>query len=137
MIHCTATPQYSTVESIQNYWKQKLKWRNPGYHIIVKPDGEDVRLAEDSVSCNGVAGYNSNSIHISYIGGVDYYLKPLDNRTYQQKQTLLRLVKKYKSKYPNAQILGHRDFKGVKKDCPSFNAKKEYGSLQLDFGFEI
>jgi hypothetical protein len=26
--------------------------------------------------------------------------------------------------YPQAEVLGHRDIPGVKKDCPSFNVKE-------------
>jgi N-acetylmuramoyl-L-alanine amidase len=34
-------------------------------------------------------------------------------------------------KYPAARICGHRDFPGVAKACPQFNAEKEYGYLYL------
>jgi N-acetylmuramoyl-L-alanine amidase len=35
----------------------------------------------------------------------------------------------WKKKYPTAIIQGHRDFSGVNKACPSFDAKKEYASV--------
>ncbi|HLV52171.1 MAG TPA: N-acetylmuramoyl-L-alanine amidase [Flavobacterium sp.] len=129
VVHCTATLQTATVKSILNYWKTGLGWKNPGYHLIVKPNGEYERLAADKTICNGVKGYNSNAIHISYIGGVDKTGNALDNRTAAQKQTLLELICEFKSKYPNAIIQGHRDFPNVKKDCPSFNAINEYKHL--------
>ena len=31
--------------------------------------------------------------------------------------------------YPEAEILGHRDFPGVAKACPCFDAKKEYKNI--------
>lgn len=129
VIHCTATPQSASVESIQRYWRQNLGWKNPGYHLIVKPDGSYVRLAPDATICNGVKNYNSVSIHISYIGGVDSKMKAKDTRTEAQKKTLLTLVRTMKSRYPNAKVQGHRDFPRVAKDCPSFNAKKEYENV--------
>ena len=129
VIHCTATQQDATIESIKNYWKNNLGWKNPGYHIIVKPDGSAVELLSIDKVSNGVKGFNSVSINISYIGGVDAKNKPLDNRTDAQKQTLLTLVKRYKEMYPNAIIQGHRDFPNVKKACPSFYAKKEYKAI--------
>lgn len=128
-VHCTATPQNTTVKSILNYWKTGLGWKNPGYHLIVKPNGEYERLASDETICNGVKNYNSVSMHISYIGGIDSKGKAIDNRTAEQKQTMLELICDLKSKYPSAKIQGHRDFPNVAKDCPSFNAIEEYKHL--------
>ncbi|MDO6388985.1 N-acetylmuramoyl-L-alanine amidase [Pontibacter sp. BT731] len=130
VIHCTATVQTAKVESIQRYWRDTLKWRSSGYHVIIEANGNIVRLAEDSAVCNGVAGHNSNSLHVSYIGGIDAKGKGLDNRTPQQKVALWQVIKAWKQKYPNAKVLGHRDFPSVKKECPSFDAGKWWESLQ-------
>lgn len=133
VVHCTATQQKTTVKSILNYWKTGLGWKNPGYHLIVLPNGDYERLATDETVCNGVKNHNSNSIHISYIGGVDENGKAKDNRTDAQKKTLLQLICGLKAKYPEAKILGHRDFleKGKIgwKECPSFDAINEYRHL--------
>jgi len=101
----------------------------PGYHFIIKPNGEVVQLLEIEKVSNGVKGFNSVSINISYIGGVDSQNKPIDNRTENQKKALLDLLKKLKKQFPRAIIQGHRDFPEVKKACPSFNAKTEYKHL--------
>lgn len=122
VIHCTATSQKTKVPAIQRFWKT-LGWQRPGYHLIINPDGSVIRLAEDAEVANGVAGHNQNSIHISYIGGVNRANQPIDNRTDAQKNTLVRLIKEYQSKYPNIVVLGHRDFPNVKKACPSFDVK--------------
>lgn len=129
VVHCTATPQNTTLQSIQNYWKSTLKWRNPGYHYIVDASGMVHQLQPITKPSNGVRGHNANSIHISYIGGVDALKRPLDNRTPQQKAALLCKLRELKSMYPMATIQGHRDFYGVAKACPSFNAKAEYQNL--------
>ena len=118
VFHCTATSQNTKVESIVKYWKEKLGWKNPGYHHIVKPDGMIVDLQPIEQPSNGVAGYNKNAIHISYIGGKDF-----DNRTEKQKITLRRLARHYKRLFPNAEMLGHRDFPKVTKSCPRFDVK--------------
>lgn len=128
-VHCTATPQTATVSSIQSYWRNVLKWKMPGYHFIIKPNGEVVQLLEIEKVSNGVKGFNSVSINISYIGGVDSKNKPIDNRTEAQKKALIDLLKKLKKQFPKAIIQGHRDFPEVKKACPSFNAKTEYKHL--------
>ncbi len=129
VIHCTATSPKTKVSSIQNYWKRHLGWRMPGYHFIVLPNGNFERLLDVSQVSNGVKGYNAHAIHISYIGGVSQKGNPLDTRTQAQKATLLQLIKLCKTRHPNAEILGHRDFPGVRKACPSFDAKNEYKHL--------
>lgn len=130
VLHCTATPQTATVESIQKYWKENLGWKSPGYHHIILPSGEVVTLASDEQICNGVKGHNSDSIHISYIGGVNGK-KPEDNRTEAQKQSQIMLIKKYKAKYPGIKVCGHRDFPGVAKACPSFDVATWVKSVGL------
>jgi N-acetylmuramoyl-L-alanine amidase len=124
VLHCTATPQTTTVESIKRHWKEVNGWSKPGYHFLIKPDGEAVKLLPIEQPSNGVAGHNSDSIHISYIGGVDSAGKPVDNRTDAQKQTQIELLKELKAQFPNADILGHTDFPGVSKACPSFDVKE-------------
>jgi len=44
-----------------------------------------------------------------------------DTRTDAQKRTLLTLVRTYRQRYPDIIIRGHRDWPGVRKDCPSFD----------------
>jgi N-acetylmuramoyl-L-alanine amidase len=129
VVHCTATPQTTTVASIQNYWRSTLKWKSPGYHIIVHADGTLTRLQPNEKPTNGVAGHNANSLHVSYIGGIDKEGKPKDTRTLNQKQSLLAVITVWKRLFPNAIVQGHRDFPGVSKACPSFDAKKEYKNI--------
>ena len=125
-IHCCACPQNTTIESIQKYWKNILKWKNPGYHYIIEANGNVVQLFNEYNPTNGVAGFNANSIHVSYIGGVDVNGKAVDNRTPAQVNAMWKLIMTLKKKYPNADVLGHRDVlkRGVNwKDCPSFDVK--------------
>jgi N-acetylmuramoyl-L-alanine amidase len=133
-VHCTAGPQTQTVAQIQKYWKTVNKWKSPGYHYIIKPNGEIVQLLDESKPSNGVAGYNSTSINVCYIGGVDKKGRPVDNRTDAQKESLIRILKELKSRYPDAEILGHREIWGQDpskwhKMCPCFSAKAEYAHI--------
>jgi len=129
VIHCTATSTNTCVQSIRNYWKNEKEWKNVGYHLLI--DEKDIihELANFDKPTNGVAGFNFNSIHISYIGGVNQKNKPKDTRTEEQKVSLLVAIQKAKKYSPNAIIQGHKDFPNVKKACPSFDAKKEYQNL--------
>ncbi|OOV19107.1 N-acetylmuramoyl-L-alanine amidase [Flavobacterium sp. LM4] len=128
-VHCTATSQKTSISAIQSYWQKQLGWKMPGYHFIIKPDGEIVQLLPIEQVSNGVQGFNSETINISYIGGVDENNVPIDNRTPAQKASLLKKLKELKIKFPLAKIQGHRDFPKVKKACPSFDALKEYKDL--------
>jgi len=131
VLHCTAGPQSQSIKSIQDYWKNELGWKSPGYHYIIQPNGIAVSLQPIEKPSNGVAGYNSNSIHISYIGGVDGKGNPVDNRTPEQIKTQIFLLSKFKKMFPQAEIKGHRDFPGVKKACPSFDVKAWLKSVKL------
>ncbi len=128
-IHCTATQPETSIASIHNYWKNNLGWKNPGYHYIIDRFGNVVNLLPIELVSNGVQGYNSQTINISYVGGIDKSGKPKDTRTEAQKQSILKILKELRVKFPKAKIQGHRDFPNVKKACPSFDAKKEYSLI--------
>lgn len=121
VVHCTGTFTTATVKSILNYWKRTLGWSNPGYHYLLDRTGRIHALQPEHKVANGVRGHNANAIHVSYIGGHSH-----DDRTDNQKTNLIYLLRKLKRKYPNAQIQGHRDFPGVAKACPQFDAIEEY-----------
>ena len=76
-VHCTATPQTTSIDSIMNFWKTNLGWKMPGYHFIIKPDGEVAKLLSVDKVSNGVRGFNSETINIAYIGGIDKNGKPI------------------------------------------------------------
>jgi N-acetylmuramoyl-L-alanine amidase len=125
-IHCTATQQNASVESILRYWKESLKWKSVGYHRLIEADGTIHNLSHFDKPTNGVKGFNHESIHISYIGGVTPENKPIDNRTEMQKVALLICIREA-LEYVGKKVIiqGHRDF-GANKACPSFDAKNEY-----------
>jgi len=146
-IHCSAG--YSGVESIKCYWKS-IGWKSVGYHRIIAEDGEVFQLAPYDQITNGVKYYNSTSIHICYIGGVnkDNINKAEDTRTDAQKESLLCEIDNalnFLSDYQditNVEILGHRDISPDKnlngkvdsweriKECPSFDAKLAYKNIK-------
>ena len=128
-IHCTATSQLATVASILKYWKERLKWKSPGYHYIIEASGKVTELLPIDKISNGVAGFNSVTINIAYIGGVYESGKTVDNRTPEQRASMSEIVKELKIQFPDAIVQGHRDFPNVHKECPCFDAKKWYSEL--------
>lgn len=129
VVHCTGTEASATIEGIKRYWKDVLDWKNPGYHFIVKPSGEILQLLDIAIPSNGVKGKNSTLINICYIGGLNALKQHKDTRTPQQKESILKKLKQLKGQFPAAIIQGHRDFPGVTKSCPCFDAKAEYANL--------
>lgn len=141
-VHCTASYQSTTTEvSLRAEFKAK-GWSAPGYHYVVKTDGNIIKMLDEEKVANGVAGYNKMSIHVAWIGGIDrQHPKGIDNRTQAQKVALYDLVAKMKMKYRKAKILGHRDISPDKngngvvdpweriKACPCFDAMVEYKEL--------
>lgn len=119
VVHCTATDQDAKVESIKKYWKNRLGWKNPGYHFLVDRFGDATQLQHLDKPSNGVKGYNANAIHVSWIGGKDF-----DDRTEPQNKALTNIVKVLHAAYPDAEILGHKDFPGVTKSCPRFDVRE-------------
>lgn len=136
IVHCSATPEGRdyTVDQIKKDHKEQ-GWSDIGYHYVIYRDGSIHEGRNVDIIGAHCEGYNSNSIGICYIGGlenkpnVEYKkLKAKDTRTEAQKKALIELLSRLKKYYPEAKIYGHHDFnKG--KDCPSFDAKNEYKNL--------
>ena len=123
-VHCTASSTDATPEDLIYYWKNEKKWKAPGYHYLVMRDGEVVQLLDESKVSNGVKGYNQITVNVAYLGGIDKQRQPLDNRTSRQSEALFNLLVELSSRYPEAEILGHRDFPNANKACPSFNVRE-------------
>ncbi|MES2238864.1 MAG: N-acetylmuramoyl-L-alanine amidase [Bacteroidota bacterium] len=150
-IHCSAG--FGKRDSIEAFWKSK-GWKSPGYHRLIDVDGTIHNLLDFSKTSNGVLGFNEQTVNICYIGGVENIgttAKPIwkakDTRTEAQKiaiKTSIKEAKEWLKQKENTNkiiIQGHRDFSpdlnknGIIesweriKECPSFEAKKEYQNL--------
>lgn len=135
-VHCTAGSQKATVNDLLAEFKRK-GWKAPGYHYVITADGKIHQLLDTENVSNGVKGYNSVSVNIAYTGGMD----GVDNRTDEQKKSLVALLKLLRKRYPDAVIQGHRDFSPdlngngkIEKSewikmCPGFDAKTEYKGI--------
>lgn len=133
VIHCTATPEGMKVtpEDIRSWHlsppPKGRGWSQVGYSDMILLDGSFVNLVpyneDDRIDkweiTNGVAGINSRSRHIVYVGGTDKNLKPLDTRGQEQKKTMANYVLKTVKKYPDIKVAGHNQFSS--KACPSFD----------------
>ncbi len=126
VIHCADTPKdkYFDIKDIRK-WHLERGWKDVGYHYIVLVDGT-IQLGRDLRTVGAhVKGYNQNSIGVCYIGGKH----GRDTRSTKQKVSLVYLVGSLKRTFKDAEIWGHRDFPGVRKYCPSFDAIMEYKNV--------
>jgi len=126
VIHCSATVQgkYYDVFDIHR-WHLDRGWSGIGYHYVVNLDG--VISIGRNVNYVGahVKGHNYNSIGICVIGGLGKDGNPKENSfTKDQMIHLEGLIRELKKLYPDAEVLGHRDFQGVKKSCPCMEVKE-------------
>lgn len=131
IIHCSATKEGQDFKAKDiDQWHKQRGYNKIGYHYVIDLDGTvETGRPENEVGAH-CKGYNSNSIGICYIGGLDRNLSVKDTRTQAQKDAMWELVIKLLSKYPNANVYGHNEFnKG--KACPCFDVKKEFKDVNL------
>lgn len=123
-IHCAATKPTQDIGAKEiRQWHLDKGWADIGYHFVIRRNGriETGRQPLESIGAH-VAGYNSVSVGICLIGGVDENMKPENNFTPAQFNSLRTLVRDMVKRYPGAKVQGHRDFPNVAKACPSFDA---------------
>lgn len=124
VVHCSATQAKADIGAAEiDRWHRQRGWQCIGYHYVIRRDGTLETGRDDRVVGAHVEGHNSDSVGICMAGGIDAEGKAENNFTEAQFATLRRLCHELKIKYPAAIVQGHRDFPGVKKDCPCFPVK--------------
>jgi len=137
-IHCSA----SSPKSSENMGVAELNAMHIergfaciGYHYVIKRNGEIVRGRPKNVVGAHVEGFNSISLGVCLIGGIDTNGKPINNFTDQQFASLKVLLLELQQSLPRVVIQGHRDFSPDKnhdgqitqnewlKSCPCFDVK--------------
>lgn len=141
VVHCTGEPANANRNKAyyRHYFFDVKQWKHFGYHAVVYQDGtwerlqplpdpvKDGGIITDATLACGQPGTNNDSIHVAYVGGVDHVTRrEIDTRTPAQKQTLWALIAMWKKEYNITEVIGHRDWPGVKKSCPCFDAKTCY-----------
>lgn len=143
VLHCSANKAGSriTAKDIRRDHIKNRGFRDIGYHYVIHEDGEIVAGRPLSQAGAHVAGSNTNSIGICYIGGLDAAGKPADTRTEEQRASMFFLLQRLREQFPDAEICGHRDFSpdlngdGIIepweyfKACPCFDAGAEYKNV--------
>lgn len=131
ILHCTATQEGQEVTTAQiDKWHKAQGWAEIGYHYVIYLDGTVHKGRDEQKAGAHCEGHNSNSIGISYVGGVDKHNKPKDTRTKAQKLAMYKLVQQLLKKYNLTidNVYCHNNYTNAKA-CPSFAIKdfrKEY-----------
>jgi N-acetylmuramoyl-L-alanine amidase len=124
-IHCSASaPSVKVNASVINRWHREKGWLGIGYHFVITRGGVvEAGRPLDQVGAH-VGGFNAVSVGICLAGGVDSKGKPEDNFTPEQYAALAELILTLREKFPQAVVLGHREFPNVAKACPSFDVQR-------------
>ncbi len=144
VLHCSATKpsQVNVDRDLIDAWHKAKGWSGIGYHFVIKRDGTlQVGRPLEEVGAH-VEGFNSHSVGICMVGGLDENGKGViaDRYAFTTSQwitahTLIPMLRKI---WPDARVVGHRDLSPDKdgdgtveqsewlKTCPGFDAAKEF-----------
>ena len=118
IIHAADTPASMDIgaEEIRRWHVGDNGWRDIGYHYVIRRDGTLETGRDELAPGAHAAGHNIGSIGICLVGG-----KPDCNFTSAQWACLDALVKDLAKRYPDSEVIGHRDVSD--KPCPMFDVK--------------
>lgn len=123
-VHCSATQAKSDIgaKEIDRMHRQR-GFAKIGYHFVIRRNGVvETGRAITEIGAH-VEGHNAHSLGICLIGGIAPDGKAETNFTDDQYASLAALLLHLKTQFVKAEVLGHRDFPGVKKDCPCFDVR--------------
>lgn len=117
VIHCSATRAEQDVKAADIDKQHKERgFKMIGYHFVIDLDGTIEKgrpLTMNGAHCNtkGLSNkpYNSHSIGICLIGGLDKAGNPADTFTPEQMVSLHKLVNELEMEYDVKEVIGHRD----------------------------
>lgn len=131
VVHCSATkPDMDIGASEIREWHKDRGFKDIGYHFVIRRSGTIERGREESESGAHVEGWNGVSIGICLVGGMNPDGSSGANYTMQQYNALKSLLCILLKKYEGSELRGHRDFKGVMKDCPCFDVRTWYTGIK-------
>ena len=117
IIHCSDTGNNNNIDaSIVHKMHINFGWEGIGYHKVILRSGKIENGRPEFWIGAHVKGKNKNSLGVCLIG--------TDEFTNEQFLSLKKVLLKWKKKYPNAQIIGHRDAVITSKTCPNFDVRK-------------
>lgn len=124
VVHCSATPGGRDIgaKTIRE-WHLAKGWSDIGYHYVIRLNGTIEMGRPLGIPGAHVEGHNATTVGVCMVGGTDDQMVPKNTFTAAQFNALRALLNDLRHQFPNAAILGHRDFPNVHKACPSFDVR--------------
>ena len=150
VVHCLATPPSADVGVAEvDGWHRDRGWDGCGYHVVIRRDGGWELGRPWNRPGAHARGHNLRSIGIALAGGVtervfrdprgEKFREPEDNFTPAQYDALEDWLRALGDRFPQADIVGHRDLPRVAKACPCFDVEEfldARGIIDVDRTFE-
>lgn len=132
IIHCSATREgeWFDIEDVDR-WHKERGWKGCGYHYVIGLNGDIWPGRAVGEKGAHTKGFN-DWVGVCYIGGLDAFGEPCDTRTPGQIRAMAELVHSFHLVFGQITVMGHRDFPGVKKECPCFDAREEFEEYWLE-----
>ena len=117
VVHCSDSDNGKIMSALDIH-KMNLKfgWDGIGYHKVINRSGKIENGRPEYWIGAHVKGKNNISLGVCLIGRNKF--------TTKQYISLERVLRKWKSLYPKAKIVGHRDTGNTDKTCPNFDVIK-------------
>lgn len=136
IIHCLDTyhDQDVGVTDVRRWHVEERGWSDIGYHYLIRQSGayelgrdlDNDGDVDEEVGAHAF-GYNGNSIGIALAGGKARDGGQAFNFRYEQLLQLVHLVKFLKTRYPDAEVIGHNEVSN--KDCPMFDVRALFANI--------
>ena len=114
VVHCSDTDDKKSLSAVDiHHMHLNFGWNGIGYHKVILRSGEVENGRPEYWVGAHVKGKNEKSLGVCLIGRNKF--------TKKQFVSLEKVLRKWKSLYPNSRVLGHNDTGDTQKTCPNFD----------------
>ena len=116
VVHCSDTEEHLDLRGGDIHEMHlNFGWDGIGYHKVICRSGKVENGRPEYWIGAHVKGKNDISLGVCLIGKNKF--------TKKQYLSLEKILRKWKSLYPEAKVVGHRDTGNTNKTCPNFDVK--------------
>ncbi len=132
VVHSSATPPDRDigVEEI-NRWHLDRGFDMIGYHVVIRRDGTIEYGRPFDTRGAHAKGFNSRSIGVCVVGGVDSHMEAELNFTEEQFSALERVLTALQGLFPDAAVIGHKDLPATRTKCPGFDVVSWWNNIRM------
>ena len=125
VVHCSDTDNNKNLRA-SDIHKMHLGfgWDGIGYHKVICRNGDIESGRPEYWVGAHIYEKNIESLGVCLIGKNNF--KPV------QFESLFKILKKWKTDYEHAKILGHSEFTNTKKTCPNFDVQRWIHAVGLN-----